>query len=191
VPEPGADFSFHPATPDRWPDVRTVFEDSGDARKCWCAFWFLPNREFKAGWGEGNRNWFQRLVKSGAAPGIVAYRDGEPAGWLLIAPRANLDRLRRSKPFAPLDDEPAWAMNCFVVRKKFRRQGLMRALIRAGIELVRERGGTVIEAYPFQSNREAIPGYDLFVGSAAAFRDNGFREVARPLPTRPVMRLEL
>jgi len=191
VPEAGDQFTFLPAIATRWADVEAVFADCGDARKCWCAFWYLPNRDFKAGWGEGNREWFERLVKSGAEPGILAYSDKEPAAWLLIAPREKLDRLRRSRTFAPIDTAPAWAMNCFVVRKKFRRRGLMRALIRAGIGFVRERGGRVIEAYPFQSNRKAIPGYDLFVGSAAAFQANGFVEVARPLPTRPIMRLQL
>ncbi len=182
---------FAAATADRWRDLEIIFADCGDARKCWCAFWYLPNRDFKAGWGEGNHKWFERLVASRAEPGILAYRGDEPAAWLGIAPRDRLERLNRSRTFKPIDSEPAWTMNCFVVRRNFRRQGLTRELIRAGIEFVRERGGKIIEAYPFQANRKAIPGYDLFVGSAAAFRDCGFAEVARPLPTRPVMRLSL
>lgn len=183
--------AIFPATPERWDDVETVFRDCSDGRKCWCAFWYLPNKEFKAGWGEGNAGHLKSLVLSGSEPGVLAYIDGEPAGWLSVAPRQNFDRLNRSKSFAPVDDKPVWAMNCFIVRKAFRKSGLMRALIAGGIDLVRDKGGKTIEAYPFESNRAGIPGYDLFVGTAAAFRDHGFVEVARRLPTRPVMRLEL
>jgi GNAT superfamily N-acetyltransferase len=191
VPEAGRDLRFSPANAGNWADIETVFRDCGDGSKCWCAYWYLPNREFKAGKGEGNRQWFRRHVAAGAEPGILAFVDGEPAGWLSVAPREKFDRLNRSRSFKPIDDQPVWSMNCFIVREKFRRQGLMRRLIRAGIEFVRGRGGQVIEAYPFEATRKAIPGYDLFVGTAAAFRANGFVEVARPLPTRPVMRLML
>ncbi len=51
----GAKVTIRPATPGRWPDVEAVLRDCADAARCWCAYWYLPNRDFKAGWGEANR----------------------------------------------------------------------------------------------------------------------------------------
>jgi GNAT superfamily N-acetyltransferase len=184
-------FSWAAAAPETWHDVEAVFMDCGDGRKCWCAYWYLPNKDFKAGWGTANRDFLRDLVLSGAEPGILGYIDGEVAAWASVAPRQHFDRLNRSKSFAPIDDTPVWAVNCFIVRKAFRRRGLMRFMIGGAVEFVRRKDGSVLEAYPFDSNRKAIPGYDLFVGSGAAFRDRGFQEVARRLPARPVMRLEI
>lgn len=182
--------AFAPAGSERFDDVAAVFADCSYGRKCWCGYWYLPNRAYKAGWGEGNRQHFETLVKSGAEPGIIAYADGEPACWLGIAPRTAFDKLTRSKPLAPVDETPVWSMNCFIVRKQWRRTGMMRRLIGAGIDFVRERGGRTIEAYPFDANRKPLND-ELFIGTAAAFRDCGFSEVARRLPSRPIMRLTL
>ena len=188
---PKFEIRIEPATRGRWRDVASVFEDCSDGRKCWCAFWYLPNKDFKAGLGTPNRAMLEKLVRSGAEPGVLAYCGDAPAGWLSIAPREKFDRLNRSKSFAPVDSKPVWSMNCFIVKRAFRRSGMMRELIRGGIDFVAKRGGKTIEAYPFEANRKAIAGYDLFVGTAAAFREFGFAEVARRLPTRPIMRLEL
>lgn len=187
----GSEITCHAATPDRWSDLVSVMEDCGDARKCWCAFWYLPNKDFNAGWGDGNRSFLRDLVKSGAEPGLIGYAGDDPAGWVSVAPRTAFDRLNRSRSFAALDDRQVWAVNCFVIRKKYRRKGIMRQLIAGAIRFVADKGGDMLEAYPFEANRKAIPGYDLFVGTAAAFRDNGFVEVGRRLPTRPIMRLDL
>lgn len=185
-----ASITFAPASPGRLDDLVAVFSDCSYGRRCWCGYWYLPNRAYKAGWGEGNREHFEELVKSGAEPGIIAYADGQPAAWLGIAPRTAFDKLNRSKPFAPVDGTPVWAMNCFIVRKQWRKTGMMRRLIDAGIDFVRERGGRMIEAYPFDASRKPLND-ELFVGTVAAFRDCGFVEVARRLPSRPIMRLSL
>jgi hypothetical protein len=181
---------FRAVTPELLGDACTVFEGCSYGRKCWCAYWYRPNREHKAGWGSGNRAFFEELVKSGEEPGIIAFVDDQPAGWLGIAPRTSFDRLNRSKPFAAIDDTPVWAMNCFIIERQFRRSGLMRGLIMAGLDFIRQRGGAVAEAYPWEGNRKPLVD-ELFVGTAAAFRDCGFVAVARRLPSRPIMRRSL
>jgi hypothetical protein len=180
--------TIRPATPDRWPDVEAVFRGCADASRCWCAYWYLPNREFKAGWGQGNRHVLHGRVAAGLEPGVLAYAGETPAGWAGIAPRGEFDRLRRSKPLAPVDERPAWALNCFVVTKQFRRQGLMRPLIRGAVAHAVAHGATTIEAYPVDSGKPSS--WDLFLGSPAAFREAGFTEVARRLPRRPILRWE-
>lgn len=189
-PAKTSDVVIRPATPGRWPDVERVFRDCADAGRCWCAYWYLPNRDFKAGWGEGNRHVLRDRVEAGLEPGVLAYAgagpDAEPVAWAGVAPRTDFDRLRRSRPLAPVDDRPAWALNCFVVRKAWRRRGLMRPLLGGALAHALSRGATIVEGYPVDSDRPSH--WDLFLGSPAAFREAGFAEVARRLPRRPIFR---
>lgn len=125
---------------------------------------------------------------AGEEPGIVGYVEGEPAAWVSVAPRTTFDRLNRSKNFAQLDGVPVWAVNCFVVARKFRRQGLMPTLARAAADFAIGKGAPGVEAYPLEPSEKSGAG-DLFVGIPSAFRAAGYVEVARPLPRRPIMRL--
>ncbi len=97
-------FTFHPATPERWDDVEALFRDSSYPQRCWCAYWYLPNKDFKAGWGEGNRETLRSKVASGRPPAPLAYEGDLPVGWCAMAPRLEHDRLNHSEPFAPVDD---------------------------------------------------------------------------------------
>ncbi len=141
-------FSFFPATTDRLAEIEAVFDDCADARNCRCAYWYLPNADYKAGWGEGNRSWFRSLVAEPRPPGILAYHENEPAGWCGVAPRVVFDRLRRSKPFAPVDDTPVWSINCFIVRKPFRRQGLSRLLLKRCRRICQRKRGRLSRGIP-------------------------------------------
>ena len=44
-----------------------------------------------------------------------------------------------------------------------------------------------IEAYPIDGDRK-LASWDLFLGTLAAYQDAGFVEVARHVPTRPILR---
>jgi len=186
-----AQLRIEPATPDRRGDVAAVMSDCGDASHCWCAFWSRTGEQFKAGWGDGNRRWFMhRLDHSPRPPGVLAYVDDEPAGWCAVAPRSDHSRLARSRNFAPVDDADVWSITCFVVARRFRRQGLMRALIGGAVDLARSLGARCLEAYPQDTARKLGSG-ELYVGSLSGFKDCGFEEVLRRSPTRPIVRLRL
>jgi GNAT superfamily N-acetyltransferase len=176
-----------PVTRGRWQDLAAVMGDCSYARKCWCAYWYLPNAEFKAGWGDANRRMLEGLVAGGQEPGLLAYVEGVPAGWVSVAPRRNFDRLNRSRNFAPIDEAEMWAVNCFVVARKFRGQGLMTKLAAAAAELAIGHGAAGAEAYPIEPGPKTGSG-DLYLGTPNAFAAAGYLEVARPLPRRPVMR---
>lgn len=179
---------IHPASAARWDDLVAVIGDCAVANKCWCAYWYLGNADYKAGWGEHNRLPLEARVAAGEEPGIIAYVEGEPAAWVSVAPRSNFDRLNRSKNFVPIDDVPVWAVNCFVVAKSFRRHGLMPVLARAAADFALRKGAPGVEAYPIEPSEKSGAG-DLYVGTVRAFRQAGFDEIARPLPRRPIMRL--
>jgi len=182
-----ADLTIHPATADRWGDLVAVMDSSYNSRCCYCAYWYLPNADYKAGWGKGNEATLERLVKDGKQPGLLAYVKGTPAAWVGVAPRGNFDRLNRSRNFAPVDDKDVWAVNCFVVAKEFRRQGLLPQLAAAAADFAIGRGADGAEAYPIVPGPKSSPA-DLYLGTERSFLDAGYVEVARPLPRRPVMR---
>jgi GNAT superfamily N-acetyltransferase len=181
------DLDIVPVTRKRWDDLVLVMSGCSYGRKCWCAYWYLPNAEFKAGWGDKNRETLEGLVKAGKEPGLIAYVDGEPAAWVSVAPRRSFDRLNRSRNFAALDDRDVWAVNCFVVAPDFRRQGLMVKLARAAADFAIGKGADGAEAYPIVPGPKTTAG-DLYLGCERAFIDAGYTEVARPLPRRPIMR---
>jgi len=55
------------------------------------------------------------------------------------------------------------------------------------VEHVRKQGGGIVEGYPVET-QEDRPAPFLYTGTASAFEQAGFREVARRSPTRPIFR---
>lgn len=187
-----AEITIHPATPERKADVFTVFADCAEGRKCWCAYWYLSNKAYQAGSGEENRARLDSLIDAGKKPGLVAYAAGKPAAWAGLGPREWYDRLERSKPLARLAEDDfgpgeLWSINCFIVKKAHRKSGLMHHLIGAAVDFAAENGARVLEAYPVDADRK-LTNWDLFLGTRPAFEAAGFAEVARRLPSRPIMR---
>jgi hypothetical protein len=78
---------FHPATADRWKDVEGLFGVRGACGGCWCMWWRLTRAEYEAAKGVKNKRALRELVKGDGVPGVLAYVDGEPAGWCAVAPR--------------------------------------------------------------------------------------------------------
>ena len=181
------DLDIQPVTPDRWDDLVEVMSSFHNSRHCWCAYWYLSRAGYREGWGDGNRDALELIVKRGVEPGLLAYAGGTPAAWVSVAPRGNFDGLNRSRNFAALDDKDVWAVNCFVVSMGFRRQGLVTRLAGAAADFAIARGAAGAEAYPIVPGPKSSAA-DLYVGTERAFRDAGYLEVARPLPRRPIMR---
>lgn len=184
-------FSFLPATADRLTDIEAVFDDSSGGRNCRCAYWYLPNADYKAGWGERNRNWFRSLLAGSRPPGILGYHENEPAGWCGVAPRAVFDRLRRSKPFAPaMTGRPGRSIASSSASRSGGRAGLSRLLLKHAVEFASANGAQCLEAYPVDQAARTSNGAELYPGALSMFLDAGFVEVARRLPARPIVRLE-
>lgn len=146
-----------PLTPGSASAWAALFEASGCA--CYCRWWhFTGNKnEWLARCFEEpakNRDEQTALVAAGSpeAQGLLAMEDGDVAvGWMKLAPRALLPKLRRQGAYRPLDlgdDEGVWSIGCLLVRPDRRRSGVARALIEAAPEHVRAWGGRAVEAYP-------------------------------------------
>jgi GNAT superfamily N-acetyltransferase len=182
-------WEYHPLTPERWGDFETLFGPNGACAGCWCAWFLMTHREYQESGKMGHKELMRTLVHSGIEPGIIAYADGKPAGWIALAPRERYKRLLTSKQLAAVDDQPVWVIPCFFIQRDYRRQGLMEKLLGAAIEYARANGVTILEAFPIDVEGK-MSSLQMFTGKSAVFHRLGFKEVARR-ETRPILRLEL
>ena len=191
------DLDVHPLTPARMKDLASLFGQGGDPKWCWCSFFRIRNVDFQSATEATNRKVLESAVKTtaadGRAPGLVAYRDGEPIGWVSLGPRDDYDRLKHSKVLAPIDDKPVWSIVCFVVSKSARKQEVARALLGAAMDYAREHGATLLEGYPVETDGRRLPAADAYKGTVGMFERAGFRVVERrqanrTTPMRPIVR---
>lgn len=179
--------SFHPLTQKLWRDFEILFGDNGACGGCWCMHWKLRGKAFDENKGDRARQMQKSVVDSKKVPGLIAYSDGYPVGWIAIEPRSEYPKLAHSRVLAPVDDEEVWSVTCFFVEKRNRKKGIAVELLRAAILHVENQGGKIIEGYPVDS-KENQPAPFVFTGTASAFVKAGFKEVARNSPARPIFR---
>jgi GNAT superfamily N-acetyltransferase len=180
---------FAPLTPERWPDLLTLFGRNSACGGCWCQTWRLPMSEFELGKAGKNRRTMKELVTRGPAPGVLGYHKGDVFGWCAIGPREQFRTLEHSRVLRVVDHRPVWCITCLFIARPWRGQGLTQVLVRAALEYARDSGVGLVEAYPMDpADRQQ----DAFVwtGVASAFRAAGFEEVARRAPRRPIMRFD-
>jgi hypothetical protein len=60
-------------------------------------------------------------------------------------------------------------------------------LLKGAIGYVKSKGGKIVEGYPVDTKKE-MPAPFIYTGTASAFRQSGFKEVARNTPSRPIFR---
>ena len=191
TPGRSASLEVRPATVEIWDDVQELLGRKGSVNGCWCMFFRHSPAERKQLWGEGNRLALRRLVQDDARPGLVGYRDGRPAGWASIGPRPGYPRLDRSPVARPVDGRPVWSLVCLYVAREHRGAGVARSLVRAALAHARVMGAEVVEAYPVDDALGPVPEAQAYHGWASLLADEGFIEVTRRQPRRPVMRHDL
>jgi GNAT superfamily N-acetyltransferase len=182
----------HAVTPARWPDLVDLFERPGPrgawprTSACYCMFWRLPPAEYEDAFrqrsleslgGGPNKEAMSRLVAAGTVPGLLAYRDRQPVGWVSVSPREDLVRLEHvPTPGSPDGPTPegTWSLSCFYVHRTHWRSGVGAALLAAGVERALAHDARAIDAYPVQAGSiDPYTGYDTMFAAA------GF-ELVRP-----------
>lgn len=149
----------------------------------------MTHREYNEAGKEGHKDLMRTLVHSGIEPGIIAYADGVPAGWIALAPRERYKRLATSKQLGAVDDKPVWVIPCFFIHRDYRRHGLMEKLLNAAVEYARSRGVQTLEAFPLDVEGK-MSSIQMFTGKSSVFYKLGFKEVVRR-EKRPILRLDL
>ncbi|HET6300856.1 GNAT family N-acetyltransferase [Microbacterium sp.] len=189
-----------PANHASWDDLQAIL--TGTAGRCQCErqrlgdrdWWHLPVEERAAIFREETHCGDPRAKET---IGLVAYLDGEPAGWCAVDRRGVYGRVRGSpvpwkeRPFENKDDDTVWAIPCLVVRKGYRHRHLTYELVAAAVDYARERGARAIEGYPLLTGGKEVIWDEMSVGSVGAFAAAGFREVSHPTKRRVVMRVDL
>jgi GNAT superfamily N-acetyltransferase len=186
-----AKWKVYPLTPGRWQDLVALFGERGACGGCWCMTPRLTRSEYERNKGDKNRRALKKLVDSGRAPGVLGYIGERPVGWCAIEPREAFGSLGRSRLFKPVDDEPVWSIVCLFVDKAERGKGVSRRLIEGAVRHARDHGARIVEAYPVEPKKKPMPPVFAWPGIASVYRQAGFREVARPSETRPIMRRTL
>jgi GNAT superfamily N-acetyltransferase len=165
-----------PATADRWPDVVTLLGGNGDLG-CWCQ----APRGRAVGYGKSRpgarRDALRAQLDEDPPAGMLAYVDGEVAGWCGFGPRPALPRLQRSRTIPKVDDLPVWSILCFNVRVGYRRRGVAAALLAGVIDFARRSGAPGVEAYPIDPEGGRVDTGFGYVGVTPMFEKAGFRRV--------------
>ncbi len=164
-----------PATADRCDDVLAIL-DGGDTA-CLCQYWRMTSGEYSRASKKKRLGALRAQMSETPPPGMLAYIEGEPVGWLGFGVRQRVRRLVRSRTIPAVDDVPAWAIYCFTVRVGYRRQGVARALLAGLIEYAGSEGAPALEAYPVDTQGARIHGTAAYVGVVSMFEAAGFRRV--------------
>jgi GNAT superfamily N-acetyltransferase len=168
-----------PLTRDRWADVTALFDEGGDPRTCSCMFWRVRSKDWSFADAAEAREAFRSLVEAAGdpAPGLLAYADGRPVGWVSVAPREDYGRLVNSRVRPKLDDVPVWSIVCFVVSRVARGQGLTNRLLDAAMDYAVARGAPALEAYPVDVGDGRVPAAVGYTGLLSTFLAAGFHVV--------------
>jgi ribosomal protein S18 acetylase RimI-like enzyme len=174
---------IEPLTDATWPALEALFREGGDPRWCWCQFWRLRSKDFGAAKVPELRARLRTLADGPQPPGLVAIEgdgaDARAVGWVSLGPRADFERIVRSKVIPAVDGRPVWSIVCFAVSASARGRGVARALLDGAIDYARERGADALEAYPVVVGAgEGIHPESAFTGTLPMFERAGFSVVA-------------
>ena len=186
---------IQPLAATNWGDLETLFAAKGCsfARGCWCMDYRIgrtPPRPDGISAADFKHNRLRERCAQGPAPGLIAYCEGEPVGWITVAPREDFAALARSRVMGPVDTTPVWSVVCFVVPSAWRHRGVAGGLLRGAVKHAAQHGARWLEAYPID---KAGPSADnwLWYGTKTMFDRAGFKEVLRRKPERPIMQRRL
>ncbi|MCU1551052.1 MAG: family N-acetyltransferase [Glaciihabitans sp.] len=184
-----------------WADVERVFGTRGDPAGCWCQFYKVSNKEMldmgSAGCSSRLRQQVLATSRTTPSPGLVAYLDDEPVGWIAVEPRTSYPTALRGKVVSAgstedPEDATVWAVVCFVVRVGFRRRGIGANLLESAVLHARDKGARLLEGYPVDVGaRTKVSSAELYHGTLSIFVRAGFEVVSQPAPGRAVVSLRL
>lgn len=185
------------ATVDRFDDLATMLgpKKDPDANVCWCLSHRVDARTNQELVGQARGAYVRNLCDEEDGPGVLAYEDGEVAGWAAVAPRSELP-FARSRKIPHVDDLPVWSVWCIRVRPGFRKRGISRQLLAGAITYAHDRGAPAVEGYPVDNDGAKVDQTMAYVGTRRLFEAAGFSNAAETSSVsggfpRVLMRLDL
>jgi GNAT superfamily N-acetyltransferase len=167
-----------PATAARFDDVATMLGPKRPTSNvCWCLSHRLDAKTNRALVGPARGEFVRELCSRDVAPGVLAYEDGEVAGWAAVAPRSELPFARSTK-IPHVDDLPVWSIWCIRVRPGHRGRGVSHALLAGAVDYARENGAPAVEGYPVDNHGRKVDLTMAFVGTRGLFERAGFVKAA-------------
>lgn len=179
---------YKSVTKKQWPDFERLFGEKGGCAGCWCMYWRLGHSVFESQKGEANKKAMKAVVDSGKVAGIIAYDGKVPVGWCSIGKRESFPRLANSRILKPVDDKAVWSIVCLFVERSYRRHGWSVKLLKAAIDYAAKNRAAIVEGYPTEVREGKAADAFVWTGLASAFKEAGFKEVARRSEMRPIMR---
>jgi GNAT superfamily N-acetyltransferase len=185
-----------PATAERFGDVATMLGPKNPgATVCWCLSHRLDWKANRALTGPARGEYVRQLCGREVAPGVLAYADGEVAGWAAVAPRSQLPFARSAK-IPHVDGLAVWSLWCIRVRPGYRRRGIAHVLVEGAVAYAGSQGAPAVEGYPVDNRGEKVDLTMAYVGTRKLFEDAGFTKAADTTAVsggfpRVVMRLDL
>lgn len=180
------------AGPDDWTDIAELMGTTGGYAGCWCMFWRQTNTESNASSPAQNQAALQRIVESGDPVGVLARRGDDVVGWCQVAPRTQFHRLFHTRGLRLADDadgKAVWSIVCVFVDRSARGQGIADELVNAAVELARQHGADLVEAYPIAEITRRTS--QLSSGTVGLFTRAGFGVPSTAGGRRAVMTLEV
>ena len=96
-------------------------------------------------------------------------------GWCQFGRKEELPRIDNNltyRKLAPTGDvNRLWRITCFVVARNHRRRGVASAALKAALEVIRKKGGGLVEAYPITR----WGAYSEYRGTVSMFKKKGFK----------------
>jgi len=166
---------------DNWPDFEALFgKHKGVGGGCWCTFFRCTSAEFDRMTRHERRAFQADLVRQGHGHGILVYDNATPVAWCQFGPPAELPRYDRGRAYSALergaDQVPQWRIACLLTDKHRRGEGLATFALKAALAKIREHGGGVVEAFPFDGPQGRQMHH---TGSVELFKREGFEAIAR------------
>ena len=178
-----------------WRDFEDLFSRGNGWDFCWCMHHHrcrpLPKTEKlrRAERSQANCPDKKKLVAEARSHGILVYLGDEPVGWCQFGRADELPRIDDDPNYPasePADRKRLWRIPCFVVDKRFRRQGIAGLALKAALVSIKAQGGGLVEGYPVADWSGASFGNVSTHGTVSMFRKHGFKEVA-PFGRRNVL----
>jgi GNAT superfamily N-acetyltransferase len=105
-------------------------------------------------------------------------------GWCQYGSPEELPRIYHRKEYETGPVKlPDYRLTCLFVDKAYRRKGVSAVALRGALDLVRQAGGSVVEAYPHDTQGKRVSASFLYNGTRSLFEHAGFN-LDRPKGTK-------